>query len=153
MTTAAGETLWQLFGRGPRGVLVTLKRDGRPQLSNVGYLYDPPTRTALISVTAGRAKTRNLRRDPRASLHVTTPDLGAYAVGEGRVELSLAAEDPHDETVDRLVEHYRALQGEHPDWPEFRAAMVQERRVLARLRLTHAYGWNPEPAGALTLSA
>jgi len=143
MSPASDDALWQLFGSGPRGVLVTLKRDGRPQLSNVGYLYDPASRTALISVTHDRAKTRNLRRDPRASLHASTPDLGAYAVGEGSVDLSAVATEPDDDTVNQLVEHYRALQDEHPDWAEFRAAMVQERRLIARLRLTHAYGWNP----------
>lgn len=137
------DDLWSMFGSGPRGVLVTLKRDGRPQLSNVGYLYDPDARTALISVTDDRAKTHNLRRDPRASLHVSTPNLGAYAVGEGLAELSAVTLDPADEVADQLVAHYRALQGEHPDWAEFRAAMVTERRLLALLPLTHAYGWVP----------
>jgi PPOX class probable F420-dependent enzyme len=122
---------WELFGSTRRAVLATLRRDGRPQLSNVGYLYDATDRTALISTTADRAKTRDLRRDPRASLHVTTPDLGAVAT------------TPNDDTVRQLVEHYRALQGEHPDWPGFRAAMVEERRLLLRLALEHAYGWQP----------
>lgn len=140
--TAASPDPWALFGTGLRGVLVTMKRDGRPQLSNVGYLYDPATRTALISVTDDRAKTRNLRRDPRASLHVSTPDLGAYAVGEGVVELGAVALEPHDATVGWLVDHYRALQGEHSDWDEFRVAMVQERRLLLRLPLTRVYGWD-----------
>ncbi len=139
--TPAQDGLWKIFGSGPRGVLVTLKRDGRPQLSNVGYLYDSDARTALISVTADRAKTRNLRRDPRASLHVSTPDLGAYAVGEGIAELSPVASDVDDAVVEQLVQHYRALQGEHPDWADFRAAMVRERRLTVRLPLTHAYGW------------
>lgn len=143
MTTPVKDDLWSMFGSGPRGVLVTLKRDGRPQLSNVGYLYDPDARTALISVTDDRAKTHNLRRDPRASLHVSTRNLGAYAVGEGVAELSPVTLDPDDEVADQLVVHYRALQGEHPDWAEFRAAMVTERRLLARLPLTHAYGWVP----------
>lgn len=143
MTAPEDRDPWELFGSGPRGVLVTLKRDGRPQLSNVGYLYDAAARVALISLTDDRAKTRNLRRDPRASFHVTTPDLGAYVVGEAVAELSPVAQDPDDPVVDQLVEHYRALQGEHPDWSEFRAAMVSEGRLLARLPLTHAYGWNP----------
>lgn len=143
MTGPEDRDPWELFGTGPRGVLVTLKRDGRPQLSNVGYLYEPTSRVALISMTDDRAKTRNLRRDPRASLHVTTPDLGAYVVGEAVAELSPLAQSPDDEVVDRLVAHYRALQGEHPDWSEFRAAMVTEGRLLARLPLTKAYGWNP----------
>lgn len=144
MTEPGVEALWSLFGTTPRGVLVTLKRDGRPQLSNVGYLYDAEARTLLISLTADRAKTRNLRRDPRASFHVTTPDLGAYAVGEGIARLSAEATDEHDDVVERLVAHYRALQGEHPDWADFRAAMVRERRQLLTLPLTYIYGWRPE---------
>jgi len=138
---------WALFGTGPRGVLVTLKRDGRPQLSNVGYLYDSSSRAVLISVTDTRAKTSNLRRDPRASFYVTTPDLGAYAVGEGLADLSPVATEADDAVVDQLVGHYRALQGEHPDWADFRKAMVHERRLLLRLPLTHAYGWNPHGQG------
>lgn len=132
-----------MFGKGPRGVLATLKRDGRAQLSNVGYLWQAASRLALISLTDDRAKTRNLRRDPRASFYVTTPNLGAYVVGEGTAELSAVARDPADSVADQLVEHYRALQGEHPDWADFRAAMVGERRLLLRLPLTRVYGWNP----------
>jgi PPOX class probable F420-dependent enzyme len=144
MTTASeAQPLWSLFGTGPRGVLVTVKRDGRPQLSNVGYLYDHATQTVLISVTNTRAKTRNLQRDPRASFHVSTPDLGAYAVGEGIAELSPVAQHAQDAVVDQLVDHYRTLQGEHPDWADFRAAMVQQQRLLLKLPLTHVYGWNP----------
>ena len=143
MTSAPGDP-WTLFGTGPRGVLVTLKRDGRPQLSNVGYLYDTAAQVVLISATDDRAKTRNLRRDPRASFYVTTPDLGAYVVGEGLAELGSVAHDPHDVVVDQLVDHYRALQGEHSDWADFRAAMVRERRLLVRLPLAHAYGWAPD---------
>jgi PPOX class probable F420-dependent enzyme len=68
--------------------LVTIKRDGRPQLSNIGYAYDPASGVARISLTDTRAKTRNLRRDPRASLYLTTPNLRAYEVVEGTVELT-----------------------------------------------------------------
>ena len=123
------------------GVLITLKRDGRPQSSNVGHTFDPATLTARISVTDGRAKTRNLRRDPRASYHVTRPDLWAYAVGEAVAELSPAATDPYDATVEALIAYYRAMAGEHPDWDEYRAAMVAERRLLLTLRFDHIYGW------------
>lgn len=141
--TDGAPALWELIGRHRRGVLATLKRDGRPQLSNIGYHYDPSTRTALISVTVDRAKTRNLHRDPRASLHVSTADLGAYVVAEGLADLGAVAADPEDDVVERLVEHYRRTQGEHPEWSEFRAAMVRERRLLVRLPLTRAYGWRP----------
>jgi PPOX class probable F420-dependent enzyme len=121
-----------------RGVLVTLRRDGRPQLSNIIYL--PGTdHTVRISVTAERAKTNNLRRDPRASLHVTREDFYAYVVLDGMVALSPAAA-PDDAVVEELVEMYRLAQGEHPDWDEFRGAMVDDRRVVATLSATHAYG-------------
>ncbi|GLZ41848.1 PPOX class F420-dependent oxidoreductase [Actinokineospora sp. NBRC 105648] len=124
-----------------RGVLTTIKRDGRPQLSNVAYAYDPEQDLIRVSVTDERAKTRNLRRDPRASLHVSTPDLGAYTVAEGDVTLSPVAAEPGDATVDELVEVYRTVIGEHPDWAEFRTAMVTDRRLVIRLKITHSYGW------------
>lgn len=133
--------MWDLLAHRSRGVLVTQKRDGRPQLSNVGYLYDPAARVALISVTADRAKTRNLRRDSRASLYVTTEDLGAYAVAEGDAELGASTVATDDAAADGLVEHYRALRGEHSDWAQFRAAMVAEHRLLVRLTLSRVYGW------------
>jgi hypothetical protein len=68
-----------------------------------------------------------------------------YAVGEAIAELSPVAADPHDATVDTLVEYYRAVGGEHPDWDEYRAAMVSQKRLLLTLRLDRAYGWNPNP--------
>jgi PPOX class probable F420-dependent enzyme len=122
-----------------RGVLVTLRRDGRPQLSNI--MYQPGAdHTVRISVTAERAKTNNLRRDPRASLHVTREDFYTYVVLDGMVALSPAAQAPDDAVVEELVEMYRSAQGEHPDWDEFRQAMVADRRVVATLSATYAYG-------------
>lgn len=129
------------------GVLVTLKRDGRPQLSNVAFSYDDATRTIRVSATDDRAKARNLRRDARASFYVTTPDLGAYLVAEGDAEVSPVAADPHDATVEELVEVYRAIGGEHPNWDEYRAAMVADRRLVIRLRADRAYGWGREAGG------
>ena len=121
------------------GVLTTLKRDGRPQLSNIAY-YVGEDATVRISVTADRAKTRNLERDPRASLYVTSDDFWSYCVLECVTELSPVAADAHDATADALVEYYRALQGDHPDWEEYRAAMVTDRRLVLTLTPTHAYG-------------
>ena len=132
--------LLALFGTVHTGVLVTLKRDGRPQLSNVSHAYDEPSGTVRISVTADRAKTRNLTRDPRASYHVTTSDFWRYAVGEGRAELSPVAADPHDATVDQLVDLYLSIAGEHDDWDAYRAAMVADHRLILSLRLDHVYG-------------
>ncbi|RVW07469.1 PPOX class F420-dependent oxidoreductase [Prescottella agglutinans] len=124
-----------------KAILATLKRDGRPQLSNVLYAWDPDTRTAKVSVTADRAKTRNAARDPRVSLHVSADDFWSYAVLEGGAELSAVAADPHDAAVDELVETYRAATGhEREDWEEFRRAMVEERRQVLRVHADRVYG-------------
>ncbi|MDH6676627.1 PPOX class probable F420-dependent enzyme [Rhodococcus sp. LBL1] len=124
-----------------KAILATLKRDGRPQLSNVLYAWNPGTRTARVSVTADRAKTRNAARDPRVSLHVSAPDFWSYAVLEGDAELSAVAADPHDAAVDELVETYRsATGGEHEDWDEFRRAMIDERRQVLRIHADRVYG-------------
>jgi PPOX class probable F420-dependent enzyme len=121
------------------GVLVTLRADGRPQLSNVLYVPgDGPT--VRISVTDSRAKTANLRRDPRGSLHVTSADFWSYAVLDGTVGLSPVAADADDAVVDELVDMYRRAQGEHEDWAEFRRAMVDQGRIVATLSPTYAYG-------------
>ena len=123
------------------GVLATVKRDGRPQLSNVGYAYDPETRLFRVSVTDDRAKTRNLRADPRVTLHVTSKDFWTWVAVEGTAELTPVAADPHDATVEELITYYRgAAAGEHPDWDEYRAAMVADRRLVVRFRPEHAYG-------------
>ena len=136
MDTAA---LHQLVASKHQGVLVTLKRDGRPQLSNIAYhLADDDV--IRISVTADRAKTANLRRDPRASLHVTRDDFYAYAVVEGTAALLPVASDPGDATADALVEYYRAVVGEHDDWDEYRATMVADRRLLIELPIGRLYG-------------
>lgn len=134
------DALIRLLSASPGGVLVTLKRDGRPQMSNVMHHYYPDERLIRISVTDDRAKTRNLRRDPRASYHVTTPDRWAYTVVEGTADLSPVAGDPHDATVEELVRMYRDVQGEHPDWADFRAAMVRDRRLVLRLPVERVYG-------------
>ncbi|MFH9657797.1 PPOX class F420-dependent oxidoreductase [Streptomyces sp. NPDC017248] len=134
------DALLRLLSAGHGGVLVTLRRDGRPQLSNVSHAYDPAERIIRISVTDDRAKTRNLRRDPRASYHVTGEDRRAYTVAEGTAELTPVAADPHDETVTELIRLYRDVLGEHPDWDDYRAAMVRDRRLVIRLRVERAYG-------------
>jgi PPOX class probable F420-dependent enzyme len=122
-----------------RGVLVTIRANGRPQLSNI--LFIPGSgHSVRISVTEGRAKTKNLRRDPRASLHVARDDFFAYVVLEGEAALSSVAQAPDDPVVDELVEMYRLAQGEHPDWDEYRQAMVSDRRVVLTLSAGSAYG-------------
>jgi len=126
------------------GALTTLKRDGRPQLSMVSYALErrgPTGPRVRISVTDGLAKVANLRRDPRASLLLTSPDGWSYAVLEGTVTLSPVAREQDDAIVEELIEVFRLVQGrEHPDWDDYRRAMVQDRRLVAALRVEHTYG-------------
>jgi PPOX class probable F420-dependent enzyme len=130
----------ELIGARRQGVLVTLRKDGWPQLSNVNYGWDAQSQTIRISTTDDRAKTQNLRRDPRASFHVASDDFWSYAVVDGRADLSAVAKDPYDAAVEELIDLYRAVQGEHPDWDDYRAAMVRDRRLVVRLRAERAYG-------------
>ena len=125
------------------GVLATIKQDGRPQLSNVSYHFDPRNLVIQVSITEPRAKTRNLRRDPRASIHVTADDGWSYAVAEGDAILTPPAASPQDDTVEGLIALYRNIAGEHPDWDDYRRAMVDDRRVLMTLPIAHVYGMPP----------
>src|SRR4051812_15989459 len=128
------------FARADRkSVLVTIRRDGRPQLSNVIH-HVGADGVVRVSITATRAKYTNLRREPWAALHVTQQDFWAYVVLEGAVELAPVAADVDDPTVAELVELYRDLAGEHPDWDGYRAAMVSDQRTVVHLRAQRAYG-------------
>lgn len=131
----------KLFTETALAALVTLKRDGRPQISNISYHYDSDARRFAISVTDSRAKTKNIRRDPRVSLYVGTGDGRAYGVAEGTATLSAVAADPYDDVVDQLVALYRSVQGEHDDWDEYRAAMVGDRRLVLHVDVEKFYGW------------
>jgi PPOX class probable F420-dependent enzyme len=137
------EKLLAVISGNSLGVLATIKRDGRPQLSNVSYYFDPRNVAIQVSVTEPRAKTRNLRRDPRASIHVTADDGWAYAVVEGDATLTPPAAAPDDDTVEALIALYRNIAGEHPDWDEYRHAMVADRRVVVTLPISHLYGLPP----------
>ena len=128
-----------------RGVLATTKADGRPQLSNIMFTVADDG-LVRISVTASRAKTANMARDPRVSLHVTAPDFWSYVVIEADVTLTAVAADPSDATVDELVALYRQMQGEHANWDEYREAMVADGRLIARLTPTRCYGFLPQQA-------
>ncbi len=122
-----------------RGVVVALKSDGRPQLSNIAYALGDDS-VIRISVTDSRAKTANARRDPRVALYVTAEDFWSYVVVEGTAELTPVAAEPDDATVDELVGLYQSLQGDHDDWDEYRRAMVGDGRLVLRLHPEHAYG-------------
>ena len=121
------------------GVLATIKRDGRPQLSNIIYVVSDDGEIR-ISITANRAKYFNIVRDARVSLHISQDDFWSYVVFEGDAVLSPVAANPNDATVDELVDVYQKMSGEHSDWDDYRAAMVNDRRTVLHLRPAKAYG-------------
>lgn len=122
------------------GVLATIKANGLPQLSPVTPYYDRAADAIYVSMTEGRAKTANLRRDPRAALEVTSADGWAWATAEGTVTLTGPGADRHGPEVEALVDYYRSAAGEHPDWDEYRSVMVSDRRVLMALSVERVYG-------------
>ncbi|GAA2590888.1 MULTISPECIES: PPOX class F420-dependent oxidoreductase [Streptomyces] len=140
MTTTPRFDPHALLAAGRLGVLATIKSDGRPQLSPVMPAYDREAGVVRISTREGLAKTANLRRDPRAALEVTAPDGRSWATAEGVATLTGPGTDPHGPEVEALVEYYRAVAGEHPDWDEYRSTMVADRRVLLTLAVERVYG-------------
>jgi PPOX class probable F420-dependent enzyme len=140
MTAAAPFDPHALLAQSRLGVLATIKSDGRPQLSPVMPFYDRTAGLIYVSMTEGRAKTANLRRDPRATLEVTSPDGWAWATAEGMATLTGPGTDPHGVEVQALVDYYRQASGEHPDWDEYRSVMVSDRRVLMTMTVDKVYG-------------
>lgn len=130
-----------VLAAGHRGVLATIRRDGRPQMSNVVHAFDPATNLIRISTTADRAKTHNLKRDPRATYYLPGQDFWKFSVADTTADLSPVAQSVNDAVVDELVEVYRAISGEHFDWNEYRAAMVEEKRLVIRLHVDRMYGY------------
>lgn len=129
----------QYLAENHRGVLATIKRDGRPQLSKVIYFLDARDGRIKISVTQTRAKTRNLRRDPRATLMaVHEHNWYSYVVVDGTTEFT---EGPG--VLDELVYYYRQIRGEHPNWEEYREAMVKEQRLLLSISVDRLYSMLP----------
>ena len=116
-----------------QGVLVTLRADGRPQSSNIAFAFADGV--ARISVTDGRAKTKNLRRDPRAVLHVTGESFYQYVSATGTAELSPVSTEPGDATGQELLELHDAVSAEpHSDPDDFFRAMVDDQRLVIRFR-------------------
>lgn len=122
------------------GILATIRASGVPQMSPVTAAYDRESDTIYVSMTEGRAKTANLRRDPRAAIEFTGPGGYTWATAEGTVTLTGPSTDPDSPEVDALVAYYRLGAGEHPDWAEYRQVMVTDRRVLMTLHITRVYG-------------
>ena len=122
-----------------RAVLATTRGDGRPQLSPVLAAVDTDGRV-VVSSRETAMKTKNLGRDPRASLCVLSDEFfGQWVQVDGEVEVV-----PRPQAVEVLVDYYRQVSGEHPDWDAYRAAMDAERRVALRLTITAA---GPNRAG------
>src|SRR5438552_9446573 len=118
-----------------RAVLVTRRADGGLQSAPILAGVDGEGR-AIISTTEPSAKVRNLRRDPRATLCVMTDRFfGDWVQVEGTAEIV-----PLPEAMDLLIDYYRRLAGEHPDWDDYRAAMVRDRRCLIRISIDRASG-------------
>jgi PPOX class probable F420-dependent enzyme len=135
------DAVLQLAAANNIATLATIKRDGRPQLSNVNYHFDPEAMLVRISVVDGRAKVANLRRDPRASLLINGDGGWTYGVLEGDAEFSEVTRAVDDAPAQELVDVFRDVAGkEHPDWDEYRQAMVDDQRLVLRIRVTHAYG-------------
>jgi len=121
------------------GVLITIRADGRPQSSDIVYNIDG--NVVRVSVTATRAKTANMRRDPRVVLHLTDTASWSYVSFDSTVELSPVCADPTDAVADESAELYRAITGsEHPDWDEYRQSLVDEGRLVARITPLGAVG-------------
>jgi len=134
------ELLWGVIAAGNLGTVATIKKDGRPQLSDVSY--HAAGRLVRFSTRTTLAKVHNLRRDDRVSMKVTAPDGYGYAVAEGKAELSPVAWALDDAVVEELIEVYRTIRGEeHPDWDDYRRAMVADGRLVVRFRVEHLYGW------------
>ena len=122
-----------------QGLLVTNRSDGRPQISPVACGVDGAGRI-VVSTYPGRAKTRNARRDPSVSVCVLSDDWnGPYVQVDGQAEvLDMPA------ALDGLVEYFRCISGEHPDWDEYRQAMVRQDKSLIRISIQR---WGPIATG------
>ncbi|MBB5915622.1 PPOX class probable F420-dependent enzyme [Nocardia transvalensis] len=122
-----------------RGVLVTTRADGRPQLSPVTCGLDSEGRI-VVSTYPARAKVRNARREPAVSICVLSDDWnGPYVQVDGRAEVL----DMPD-ALDGLVDYYRGIAGEHPDWAEYREAMAKQGKSLLRIEIER---WGPVATG------
>lgn len=125
-----------------RAVLVTVRVDGRPQTSNVVYSYQDGV--ARVSVTDTRAKTRNLRRNNNAVLHILGDDFGSFVSASVTADVGPISVSPRDPVGRELADIYSHITGQpHPNWDEFYDAMVDERRLVLSLRIERVTGQHP----------
>jgi len=115
-----------------RGVLATVRADGRPQMSAVSVAVDDGGRP-MVSTRETAYKVRHIRRDPRVSLCVTSDDFWSWIQVDGTATVI-----PLPDATEILVDHYRTLAGEHPDWDDYRRAMQEQQRVIVRVDIERA---------------
>ncbi len=121
------------------GVLITLRKDGRPQSSDIAYAVI--NGKFCISATATRAKTINLLRDNRAVLHITSPETWSYISFDGIAEITQIAQQPEDSVCKELAKVFTAIQKkQHPNWDEFNQAMINDKRLVIRFVPDSAVG-------------
>ncbi|MCZ4099922.1 PPOX class F420-dependent oxidoreductase [Streptomyces sp. So13.3] len=138
-TKASLDELLEFVRPRHRAILLTTRADGRPQGSPLTCGVDDSGRI-VVSTYPERAKTRNARRDPRASVIVLSDDWsGPWVQIDGSAEVI----DPPD-SVEPLVEYFRNISGEHPDWDEYRAAMIKQGKSLIRITPER---WGPIATG------
>jgi PPOX class probable F420-dependent enzyme len=133
------QALLDLIAANNEAALAIVKSDGYPQLSNVYYLWDPAERIARISTQADRVKARVLRRDPHAALYVPGDNFYSWAVAEGDVELSEVSTSPGDDPAQETLPIYEMI-GRADDRDAVFAQMVEQQRLVIRLRVTRVYG-------------
>ena len=122
-----------------KGTLVTTRGDGRPQMSPVACGIDHEGRV-VVSTYPQRAKAHNARRDPQASILIHSDDWdGPYVQLDGTAEVI----DMPD-AVEPLVDYFRCISGEHPDWDEYREAMRDQNKSLIRITIDR---WGPIAKG------
>lgn len=133
------EALSDLLGARHFSILATNGRYGHPHLTTMVHGWDPDARVVRFFTTADRVKARHLRRDPRAAVHVQGDDVWSFAVAEGEAEVSEATAVPGDavglEVLAMLPEPMRPA-----DERAFLERLVEERRVVIRLRVSRMYG-------------
>jgi len=133
------ETLLDFLRPRHRAVLLTRRGSGGPQLSPVTFGVDGEGRV-VVSTYPQRAKVTNARRDPAVSLCVLSDEWdGPWVQVDGQAEVL----DLPD-ALEPLVEYFRVISGEHPDWDGYREAMVAQGKSLVRVTLT---GWGPIATG------
>ena len=132
-TTVDREALLEFLRPRHNGLVITTRADGAPQASPVTCGVDEQGRI-VVSTYPQRAKARNARRDPNVSIVVLSDDFGDAWV---QVSGPATVKDLPD-ALDGLVDYFRSISGEHPDWDEYRRAMVRDHRVLLRFEITRA---------------